>query len=159
MRWVVSLLFAAIAIAFTKPAFAVDYRWTQSYDQGTSEAIIENASDASVNIYCPSGQTDTTPGMFVDSRKVRPKAGESVRVQIIVDGDNYPFDLDEDKFKANSNANMLQFQGLLTALTASRARRFTVEFPKYKISEQFSLLDAAKILGKGKSTILDGCEN
>ena len=68
-------------------AHAVDFRWTLGFAQGTLEAIIRNAGESSVNIYCPSGQNDTTPGMFIDSARVKPKAKEQVTVQIIVDAE------------------------------------------------------------------------
>jgi hypothetical protein len=57
-------------------AMAVDYRWTSSYAQGTLEAIIHNRNDSNVTIYCPEGQADTTPGMFIAVKRIKPKAGE-----------------------------------------------------------------------------------
>ncbi len=43
-----------------QPSAAVDYRWTKGFGQETFEAIIDNASGASLNIYCRSGQEYTT---------------------------------------------------------------------------------------------------
>jgi hypothetical protein len=139
-------------------AHAVDYRWTNTFSQGTFEAIIENANDASVNIYCPAGQEDHTPGIFISSSKVKPAAKERVTVQIVVDGENHPFDFDEIRFLANSNRAMLNLQALIDALSASKQKHFIVEFPKYKVSETFSSLDARKSLRVGKKSIIDGCD-
>jgi hypothetical protein len=63
----------------TTAADAVDYRWTNTFSQGTFEAIIEDANDASVNIYCPAGQQDHTP-IFISSSKIKPAAKERVTV-------------------------------------------------------------------------------
>src|SRR5688500_2132254 len=93
-------------------AWAVDYRWTTSFAQGTVEAIIRNRGGSSVNIYCPSGQANTTPGMFIKVGRVNPKAGEQVDVQIIVDGENYPFTLDEIQFLAGGRANRRSLDAL-----------------------------------------------
>ncbi|GLH77836.1 hypothetical protein SSBR45G_27440 [Bradyrhizobium sp. SSBR45G] len=138
-------------------AQAVDYRWTQGFAQGTVEAIIENARGSNLNIYCPSGQEDHTPGMFVTGTGLNPPVGERVTAQVIVDGKNYAFDLDEQQFKAGSRLGLQDFQALVSALAASRARSFTIEFPKYGLVETFSLAGAAKALGKGKTSILKGC--
>jgi hypothetical protein len=138
-------------------AMAVDYRWTSSYAQGTLEAIIHNRNDSSVTIYCPEGQEDTTPGMFIEVTRIKPRAGESVTVQIVVDGDSHAFALQEIQYLANSNVEKLHFFALVDALVASKQKSFVVEFPKYQTAETFSLLDARKSLGDGKKSILAGC--
>jgi hypothetical protein len=138
-------------------AHAVDDRWTSSYDQGTLEAIISNRDDSSINIYCPQGQEDTTPGMFIEVKRIKPQAREIVTVQIIVDGNNYPFELNEIQFTASSRTLQTQFRALIEALVASKGNSFVVEFPKYNVSETFSLRDARKTIGRGKNSILDGC--
>ncbi len=138
-------------------ALAVDYRWTLSYDQGTLEAAIYNRNDSSILISCPLGQTDTTPEMLIEVKRIKPKAGEQVTVQIIVDDDNYPFELNEIEFTANSLSGKRQFRALLDALVASRKKSFVIEFPKYNTSETFSLRDARKIVGRGKDSIIEGC--
>jgi hypothetical protein len=148
---IASLLLTASA------ALAVDYRWTLSYGQGTLEASIYNSNDSSILISCPLGQTDTTPEMLIEVKRIKPKAGEQVTVQIIVDGDNYPFELNEIEFTANSPSGKRQFRALLDALAASRKTSFVVEFPKYNTSETFSLLDARKTVGRGKDSIIEGC--
>jgi len=74
---------------------AVDYRWTSSYDQGTLEATIWNRNASNIVICCPKGQEDTTPGMFLEVKRIKPQRGESVTVQIVVDGDSFPFELNE----------------------------------------------------------------
>jgi hypothetical protein len=43
-------------------------------------------------------------------------------------------------------------------LASSKQKSFVVEFPKYNTSETFSLLDARRALGRGKTAILEGCE-
>jgi hypothetical protein len=138
-------------------AMAVDYRWTSSYDQGTLEATIRNRNASNVVIYCPEGQEDTTPGMFLEVKGIRPQRGEAVTVQIVVDGDSFPFELNEIQFTAGSRAEKWRFFALVDALVASKQKSFVVEFPKYDTSETFSLLDARKSLGQGKSSILSGC--
>ncbi|MGY3451722.1 hypothetical protein [Bradyrhizobium sp. USDA 4353] len=138
-------------------AQAEDYRWTAGFAQGTVEAIIRNARGSNLNIYCPSEQEDHTPGMFITASGLHPAAGERVAARIIVDGHNYAFDLDGQQFKAESRPGMQDFQALVAALAASRAKSFTVEFPKYGLVETFSLAGAAKALGKGKTSMLWGC--
>lgn len=138
-------------------ALAVDFRWTVGFGQGTFEAIIRNADDSSVNIYCPQGQSDTTPGMFIDSKRIRPSVGEQIAVQIIVDGKNYPFYLDEDQFEARGRANMQSLHSLIDALVKSTGQHFVVEYPKFGTSEQFSLLGTEEAF-KSANDFLDGCE-
>jgi hypothetical protein len=158
--WVrrVKLVLSIPLLALTAfAAMAVDYRWTSSYAQGTLEAIIHNRNDSTVTIYCPEGQEDTTPGMFIEVKRIKPKASESVTVQIVVDGDSYAFDLQEIQYLANSNTEKLHFLALVDALVASKKKSFVVEFPKYDAAETFSTLDARKSLGDGKNSILAGC--
>jgi hypothetical protein len=151
-------LVTILSLALTpSPAIAVDYRWTSSYGQGTLEAIIRNRNDSNIVLYCPEGQEDTTPGMFVEVRRIKPQKDESVTVQIVVDGDSHAFDLNEIQFTASSNADKLRFFALVDALVTSKQKSFVVEFPKYDTSETFSLLDARKSLGQGKNSILRGC--
>jgi hypothetical protein len=89
-------LLSILAFVLTaSTAMAVDYRWTSSYDQGTLEATISNRNDSSVAIYCPEGQEDTAPGMFLEVKRIKPQRGDSVTVQIVVDGDSFPFELNE----------------------------------------------------------------
>ncbi len=140
------------------PAMSVDFRWTIAYNQGTAEAIIRNGNDSNVNIYCPSGQEDKTPGMYVDVNSVKPAYNEQVTVQIIVDGKNYPFYLREIEFKPVSREDWWEFKALIRALALSKQKSFVVELPKYNKSETFSLLDARKVLGHGKESILSGCD-
>ena len=68
-----SLLSMVSLILSGSAAIAVDYRWTVNYDQGTVEAIIRNRNDANISIYCPEGQTDTTPGMFFEVASIKPQ--------------------------------------------------------------------------------------
>ena len=148
---IVSLLLA------TPAALAVDYRWTLSFNQGTSEATIWNRNDSSLTIYCPQGQEDTTPGMFIEVKRIKPQRGEQVTVQIIVDGENYPFELSEIQFNASSRTEKWHFRALVDALAASKQKSFVVEFPKYDTSETFSLLDTRKTIGRGKDSMIEGC--
>jgi len=70
------LLSIQLFVLTASAAMAVDYRWTSSYAQGTLEAIIHNRNDSNVTIYCLEGQEDTTPGMFIEVKRIKPKAGE-----------------------------------------------------------------------------------
>jgi hypothetical protein len=115
-------------------AMAVDYRWTSSYDQGTLEATIWNRNASNIVIYCPKGQEDTTPGMFLEVKRIKPQRGESVTVQIVVDGDSFPFELNEIQFTASSRAEKWRFFALVDALVASKQKSFVVEFQKYSAS-------------------------
>jgi len=95
--------------------------------------------------------------MFFEVASIKPQRGERVTVQVVVDGENYAFDFDEIQFTASSRAEKWRFRALVDALVASKQKTFVVEFPKYNTSETFSLLDARKSLGQGKSSILKGC--
>ena len=154
MRGVLAFLLTSVAALQAAP---VDYRWTIGFGQGTLEAIIRNEFGSSVNIYCPAGQIDTTPGMFVSVDKVRPRAGERIDVQFVVDNKNHAFYLEEIQFRASGRANLNSFHALVDALATSKARRFVVEFPKFRMSERFSLLNAREALGSGQE-FLRGCE-
>lgn len=150
-------LLAVVGLLAASQALAVDYRWTTGFAQGTVEAIIRNAKDSSVNIYCPSGQAETTPGMFIQVGRVNPKPKEQVTVQVIVDGENYPFILEEIQFQASGRANRNSLYSLVDALAKSKGKTFKVEFPKFGIAETFSLLDARKAFKSAKD-FLEGCE-
>jgi hypothetical protein len=95
--------------------------------------------------------------MFLEVKRIKPQRGESVTVQIVADGDSFPFELNEIQFTASSRAEKWRFFALVDVLVASKQKSFVVEFPKYDTSETFSLLDARKSLGQGKSSILCGC--
>ena len=98
--------------------------------------------------------------MFIEVKRITPQRqrNEQVTVQIIVDGKNYPFYLQEIQFKAVTRADKSQFRELVRALALSKQKSFVVEFPKYSTAETFSLLDARKVLGLGKHSILKGCD-
>ena len=153
MMMMMSLTFAA------SDAFAVDFRWTSGFGQGTLEANIENGNGSSVNIYCPAWQEDKTPGLFVQVKGINAQRDELVTVQIVVDGKNYPFHLNEIRFRADGRANRWEFRELLRALASSKQKSFVIEFPKYNIAETFSLLDARKTIGLGKLFVLNGCDD
>jgi hypothetical protein len=151
-----AVLASVLSLYICTPALAGNGAWTLGWGQGTAEAIVENANGSSVNIYCPSGQDDRTPGMFVQSKKVTPAVKERVTVQFVVDGKRHPFEFDEIQFLARTKDAMQDLVQLQDALIASRQKSFTVEFPKYNVVETFSLRDARKTLG-GKSTLLSDC--
>lgn len=153
------IIAACVLLLAHAHATAVDFRWTRGFAQGTSEATIRNAADSSVNIYCPSGQLEPVPGMFIESARIKPKPGEQIVVQIIVDGKNHPFYLQETQFHARGRMNYMSLGGLVNALAASKNRSFTVEFPKYGVAERFSLMDARRALGSDRSSILSGCSS
>ena len=151
-----TLLVAASLLAASHAA-AAEPRWTTAFAQGTVEAIIEKGPGSSVNIYCPSGQADTTPGMFIQVGRVTPKAGEKVDIQIVVDGRSHPFALDEIQFLASDRANRKSLASLVDALAKSKAKTFKVEFPKLGVAETFSLLGARKAFKSAKD-FLEDCE-
>jgi hypothetical protein len=150
-------LLSSILVLTINFALAVDYRWTLGFAQGTSEAIIRNESGSSVNIYCPAGQIDTTPGMFVNVSRVRPKPREQITIQIVVDGKSFPFDLDEIQYIATGRANREALASLVSAFAGSKGRSFVVEFPKFGMAERFSLVDVRRAVGSGRGSVLDGC--
>jgi hypothetical protein len=73
-----------------------------------------------------------------------------VTVQIIVDGKNHPFYLEEIQFRASTRSGLQDLTSLVDALAASRQKSFTVEFPKYNVVETFSLRDARRSLGRAR---------
>lgn len=154
------LLLMIMTLTFTAAtAFAVDFRWTSGWAQGTAEANIANGNGSSFNIFCPQWQTDTTPGMFIEVKRITTRQpNELVTVQIIVDGENHSFFLKQIEFKAVTETDKSQFRELIRALASSKQKSFVVEFPKYNTAETFSLLDARKALGLGKHSILKGCD-
>jgi len=149
------LLIVAAVLAFSVQTAVAAEKWATAYAQGTIEASIDNAAGASMNIYCPSGQNDTTPGMLLQSKKVQPRAGERVAVAFVVDGKIYLFDFDEIEFKA-SGPQVKELSVLIDAIAKSKAPAFKVDFPKLGKSEQFSLA-GAKAAFKSAKEFLDGC--
>jgi len=147
----------ALVAALTTSATANDLRWTDGYGQGTTTAVVYNAGGASVNIFCPLGQTDTTPGIFIETKTVRFKAGDKAAVQFVVDGKAYAFDFNEIRFKAKGADKRKTLSSLIDALVNSKGKSFTMEFPQLGKSEQFSTLGAKKAMTSGKQ-FLDGCE-
>ena len=154
------LLPAAIALMLSgTAALAVDFRWTLGYGQGTLEANIENSAGSTFSIYCPAGSDDKTPGMFITVPRIKLQPKETVTAQIIVDGKNHPFLLEESEFKAEGRQNRWDFRALVNALATSKQKSFIVELPKYQIQETFSLIDVRKTLGTGKKTIIRECDD
>jgi hypothetical protein len=151
-----SVLAASVLAALTTCVSAADQRWTSAYAQGTTEAIIRNEQSSNVNIYCPAGQADTTPGIFIAFKKVTAKAGEAVGVQFVIDGKSHSFDFNEIQFEAKDSAKRSALSALIDALTQSKSKSFAVAFPKLGMSERFSLLGAKKAMTSGKE-FLDGC--
>jgi hypothetical protein len=154
MRFPLAIL--CVAIGATS-AWAANDRWTTGFGQGTFEAIIRNSNRSSVNLYCPEGQEDTTPGMFIEVKRVQPAAKEKVTVQIIVDGVIHEFLMDEIQFRPDTKTDWSNYYALAGALTASGQKSFVVKFPKYNVEETFSLNGARKALGLGKNSILEDC--
>ena len=149
------VLFLMLAAA---PAMAVDYRWTLGWTQGTAEAIIRNSNDSSFDVYCPDGQEDKTPGIFLQVKGIHPVVNEQITVQIIIDGNNHSFYFKESQYQPVSRQDWWQFTALIEALASSKQKSFVVEYPKYNKAETFSLLDARKSLGAGKRTIITPCD-
>jgi hypothetical protein len=150
-------LLVAASLLVVSPALAGKDRWTIGFGQGTFEAIVETGGGSSVNIYCPSGQAETTPGVFIEFNRVNPKLKEQVHVQFVVDGKNYPFTFDEIHFEAKGREKHASLYSLVDALSKSKGKTFKVEFPKLGISETFSLL-GARTAFKSAKDFLEDCE-
>ena len=149
-----SILLVLTAFAGTAPAS--DHHWTIAFAQGTFEAIIRNETGASLNIYCPSGQTDTIPG-FLESKKLHPRRGEQIEVQINVDARKYPFRFDEIQFRATGKEGVTALSSLIESLVKSKRKTFTVEFSPSGNSETFSVRGAKKAF-VSPNEFLSGCE-
>ena len=131
------------------------------FAQGTIITTIFNERDSSFGIVCPSGQLDATPSFGITTKQIAVQSGEHVLVQILIDGRNYPFHMTAEfsslGFKGAGRAARESMGALADALARGRQRNFVVEYPKYGKSESFSLLDARRILGTGRTGILEGC--
>jgi hypothetical protein len=145
------VVFSATILEFFLPAQAVEWRWTRGFGQGTFESIIRNSNKSSINIYCPSGQNDTTPGIFYEYKGKMPR-GE-LYVQFVVDGSNHPIGFLDGHYLAQGYGMQQALLTLVEALQTSRAPGFTVEFPEINRVEQFSLSNARDAL----TGLLDGC--
>lgn len=110
-----------------------------------------------MNIYCPSGQIDTSPGMFLRSSKVKTRRGQSGDVQFVVGGKNYPFSFTDGHFKAWTRIDKQGLWSLVAALRVSTGKQFIVEWPKQRVSEAFPLLNANDALSDGKKPFVDAC--
>ncbi len=95
--------------------------------------------------------------MILQSDKVRPREGEQIDVQIVVDGHNHTFYFEDIEFRASGRYNMTDFRNLIEALVESKSKKFSVEFPKFGSLEEFSLVGAKEAL-VSPDDFLEGCE-
>jgi hypothetical protein len=138
-------------------ASAVDFRWTNGYGQGTVIAAIENDNDSYFQVFCPVGDIDTTPGLFVNVRRLNQLTEQQILMQVVVDERNYSFYIQNYQFRAAGRGARESLEQLLSALIGSRSRSFVVEFPKYGFEERFSLSGVRQALGSGRNFVLQGC--
>lgn len=157
MRRIIAGAALLVMLTTVPTAQAVDFRWTQEFAQGTAIASIRNENGSTLNLSCPSGQLDTTPTLGIETPKLSARASQGVYVQIVVDGKNHPFTLDNFVFKGAGRANHQALDSLAGTLAASKGRDFTVEFPAQGVIERFSLLNARQTIGLGATSILAGC--
>lgn len=141
----------------TTSSFAVDFRWSSEVNRGTSNAMVANANRMMFNIYC-AGADDQRAGLSIEGKRIDPSSKEPVDVQILVDGKNYPFTLEFGSYAANGRMSFMALSSLVDALAVSKNKSFVVEFPASKASETFSLLDAKKMLGGNRNSILGPCD-
>ncbi len=95
--------------------------------------------------------------MILQSDKVRPREGEQIDVQIVVDGHNHTFYFEDIEFRASGRYYMTDFRNLIEALVESKSKKFSVEFPKFGSLEEFSLVGAKEAL-VSPDDFLEGCE-
>ena len=68
--------------------------------------------------------------MFLEVKRIKPQRGELVTVQIVVDGDSFPFELNEIQFTASSRAEKWRFLRLWMRWWRAKQKSFVVEFQK-----------------------------
>ena len=108
-----------------------------------------NRNASNIVIYCPEGQEDSTPGMFLEVKRIKPQRGESVSIQIVVDRDDYAFGLNVRSNSPQARGPMAIF-ALVDALVASK-KSFVVQFPNtirrrsFRFSTHASRSDGEKL--------------
>lgn len=159
MKLKLILCSAILAIASAVPAAAADYRWTTGFGQGVIEALIRNRAGSSLNISCSAGSTEKTASLFLETNVVpKPAKGKWLDIQIVVDGKNYPLNLDDKMAYDGIGRNFYQaLYSVAEALRKTKSKTFTVEYPMSGKSETFSTLNARDALGDGKKSMLDAC--
>jgi hypothetical protein len=94
--------------------------------------------------------------MFIEATGLEPKAGEKVDVQIVVDGKKNDFSFDQIQFIAAEPAGLKGLNSLIDELAKSKSATFTMNVPKFGVSEALSTAGARKAL-KSARYFLDGC--
>lgn len=140
------------------PASAVDFRWNQGFGQGTFESSIQNREGGTFTIVCPAGSEDTTPSLDLQTKLVPMPKGKVVDIQVVIDGNNYPFNLNEGTFLGAGRSFRQSLEEVVAALRKSKAKTFVVEYPMAGKSETFSLQNAKKALSDTKGSILNACK-
>lgn len=93
--------------------------------------------------------------MFITVARIKP---QMVTVQIMVDGKNHPFLLEESQFKAAGRQNQWDFRELVKA-QATQTEILCRRVPKYQTQERFSLPDVRNTLGSAKKTMIRDCDD
>lgn len=148
---------ALVLAALSTPALAVDYRWTVGTGQGTVEAGIRNRGGGRFTIFCAAGQPDRGAGIMLDGPAGTGEKGKPVDVQVVVDGKSHAFAVTDGYGPVAARGARLDLANLSRALLASRAKRFTVEYPGLGRAENFSLLGVRDALAERGGTIVAPC--
>lgn len=147
-----------MVLSAAAPAFAVDFRWTSGFGQGTAAGQVENQSGSLVHFACNSG--GMPPGGASLHVQIKGKDIQGARLyQFVVDGKNRPVTL-QDGWLLNAQARheKAALIDIAHSLVVSRAPAFTVELPELRIEERFSLLNVKDALGQAPGKTLADCE-
>lgn len=152
-----SALPTALAILTASPALAVEYRWTSGTGQGSVEASIRNRTGSTLRVFCGSGTGERRAGIILEGLARTAPKGKSLDVQVVVDGKNYPFSVMDGYGPVAARAGRFALEDMAKAMLASRAKRFTVEYPTLDKSETFSLGNVGDALRERRFTIVTPC--
>ncbi|WP_430912774.1 hypothetical protein [Methylobacterium sp. sgz302541] len=148
----------ALMILFdTAAAQAVDYRWTVGTGQGNVEASIRNREGGRFILFCGSGTPDRRGGIIVEGPASQAPKGKPVDVQVVVDGRNFAFSVTDGYGPTTVRGERFALANLASALIASKAESFAVEYPGLGRSEKFSLLNVSDAVKEGRTTIVAPC--
>jgi len=144
VRRTASVVAVLASIISTSVALAeVEYRWTQTYGQGTTEAAIQSKDGSSLHIYCAEGG-DGFAGVILLGLGSKLKGNHLL--QVVVDGRSTQVGLENGTMKGGWREGNNEIFSLVRALLNTKAKSFTAELPDLGLSEVFSTLNVRDAL-------------
>lgn len=155
-----SSLATFVAALLVSPAAAeVEFRWfAASANLGIRVAGVRSVEGSYFRLSCsPEGVPGEGPSLQYEMAGDR-NAHQAEAVQVVVDEEAFPFELDKDGLADNTVGRARsELVRLADRLSGSRSGSFVVEVPRRNVAERFSLKDVQRALGKPGRTLIARC--